>query len=82
LFYALEAFITNSHLTSSAVEDFTTNFGEDEQGLKDYLADIAKKKLPYADVQEGFDATVVALKANEAINKRQKIAIQKDWFVI
>jgi hypothetical protein len=30
--------------------------------------------------QEGFEATVLALKANEAAVKKEKIVFQNEWF--
>jgi hypothetical protein len=30
--------------------------------------------------REGFDATVVAIKANEAINSNKRIQFEKEWF--
>jgi predicted dehydrogenase len=79
---ALEAFIANTGVVMTAVEDFTSNFGENAQGLQDYLKSVSKSRLPAADYKDGFEATVVAITANEAILKNQKIAFQKEWFQI
>jgi hypothetical protein len=49
--------------------------------MKEYLADISKKsRVVGAGYREGFEATVVALKANEAILNGSKIHFKKEWF--
>ena len=35
---------------------------------------------PCAVLKDGFEAAIIAIKANEAILKNQKIAFQKEWF--
>lgn len=81
---ALEAFITNSNTLIAGVEDFVATYGENAKGLKEYLAGLAKEKsrIPAAGYQEGFEAVVTALKANEAILSKEKITFQKEWFEI
>jgi len=80
LHHALETFIANSGTVGAAVDDFTANFGEDAKALKEYLAKLAKDALPAAGYQDGYDATVIALKSNEAITKGEKVTFQKEWF--
>jgi hypothetical protein len=41
-----------------------------------------KTRRPAAGYQEGFEATVVAIKANEAILKGQKIELPKEFFQV
>jgi predicted dehydrogenase len=82
LHFALAAFILNTGVVNTGVEDFTSNFGGDAKALQEYLAGLSKSKLPAAGWQEGFEATVTAIKANEAILKGQKIAMQAEWFEI
>jgi len=80
---ALEAFINNTSLIATGVEDFASNFDvNDTAALKTYLADIAKNKMAAAGFKEGFEATVTVLKANEAILKGQKIVFEQKWFEI
>jgi predicted dehydrogenase len=79
---ALEAFLYNSHLIGNGVTDFVSTFGNDDAALKDYLADLGKNKLPAATGLEGFEATVMALKANEAIRNRQRLIYQDEWFQV
>jgi hypothetical protein len=80
LHFALASFIQNSRVTANGVRDFVAAYGADAEGLPDYLGGLSKARLPAAGYQEGFDATVTAIKANEAITKGQKIALQKEWF--
>jgi predicted dehydrogenase len=82
LHYALEAFVKNSNVVATGVEDFVSNFGDSTDGLRDYLAGLSKSRLPAAGYQEGFAATVSVIKANEAITKGQRIVMQKEWFDI
>jgi len=82
LFYALQAFITNSWSLGAGVEDFTTNFGNDPKGLREYVATLEKGRVNAAGYIQGFEATVMAIKANEAIAKGHRIVLQNEWFEI
>jgi hypothetical protein len=78
LHYALKSFITNSGKTADAVKNFISSYGADADGLPETLA--ALKRLPAAGYLEGFEATVTAIKTNEAIVKGAKIEISKEAF--
>ena len=79
LFYSLENFLSNANDLGGAVEDFASSFDvNDAAALKKYLADI--RLQPYAGYKEAFESTVVALKANEAITKGQKVVFKPEWF--
>jgi predicted dehydrogenase len=83
LYYAMEAFLANTELISSAVEDFVSTFDpNDTKALREYLAGIQKNKLPAATYTDGFNATVLAIKANEAVVKKDTVKFEKDWFEI
>lgn len=83
LYYALEAFIANSGVVGTGVADFISSFGaDDEAALKEYLADLQKSKLPYAGFQEGYEATVLALKGHEATVTGQRIVLKDEWFLL
>lgn len=82
LFYALQAFVSNSYAHQSAVEDFTALFGDDAEALNDYLKETNEKKQPCADYKIGYEAAVTAIKANEAINTGKRIEYKKEWFEI
>jgi|TARA_B100001540_G_C15803069_1_gene640785 predicted dehydrogenase len=79
LFYSLEAFAYNSHQVRSAVKDFTDTFGEaDADTLRDFLKeqlDGTNSLLPAASAAEGYTATVIGLKANEAVQTGKQIEI-------
>jgi predicted dehydrogenase len=83
LYYALEAFVVNTDLTKTGVEDFTSNFGsDDEKALVAYLADVAKNRMPAADWKDGYEATATAIKAQEAIIKGSRIELKDELFNI
>jgi predicted dehydrogenase len=83
LYYALEAFLTNADLTKTGVDEFIATYGEgEESALTDYLKDIFKNYLPAAGWKEGYEATVIAVKAHEAIMKGAKIQIPDELFNI
>jgi hypothetical protein len=81
---SLSAFITNSGVVAKGAEDFTANYGEDADALRDYLLGptITKARRDAAGWKEGLESTVLALKANEAITKRQRIVVDKAWFEV
>jgi predicted dehydrogenase len=79
LYSALDAFISNAHETEIAVEDFKDSYDlSDVKALQEYLAGI--KKMPAAGFQEGLEASVIAIKANEAILQGTKINLSSDLF--
>jgi len=80
LYYALEAFLSNCAEVTSAVEDFKTMFNPaDKASLATTLHSFTLSK-PYATYQDGYAATVLALKANEAVNGNKRIELNKEWF--
>jgi hypothetical protein len=67
----------------AAVEDFISGFGEsDRAALAAYVADATKAKAPAAGWREGYQATVLALKANESVLTGKKIVIAKEWLEV
>ena len=81
LYYALENFTSNIGVITAATEDFISSFGDsDPQALADHLAE--RKKKHAAGWQEGYEATVLAIKANEAILKKQRIVLEPALFEI
>lgn len=82
--YALSNFITNTNLIKSGVEDYSSAFDvNDKAAMKEYLDDIQKKsRVPAAGWQEGYEATVVSIVANEAITKGKRIQFEKAWFEV
>ncbi|MGN6385494.1 MAG: Gfo/Idh/MocA family protein [Verrucomicrobiota bacterium] len=83
LYYALEAFLNNTSLIHTGVEDFTSNYGsDDENALQEYLADILKARKPAADWKDGYDATVTVIKSHEAIMKGTRIELPDELYNI
>ena len=79
LYHALEAFLSNCAEVSAAVEDFKTMFNpSDKAALATKLQALTPR--PYANYQDGYAATVLALKANEAVNGNKRIELNKEWF--
>ncbi len=82
LHYALEAFTANVGQLGAAVKDFIDNFGDGD--LK-ALADNLKSLKPYgpaANWRDGLDATILGIKANEAVVQQKKILVEKELFDI
>lgn len=74
LYYALGNFLRNAADVSAAVEDFTSTFGgDDPDALAEHLGKIHRQ--PAAGWQEGYQATVIAIKANEAILSGKRIEL-------
>jgi predicted dehydrogenase len=83
LYFALEAFLHNVHTISDGVTDFTDNFdATDKQALKEYLGSLSKSLMPAATIAEGFRATVLAIKANEAVMGQKRIELPSQIFAI
>ena len=81
--YALEAFIANSDAVGTGVEDFAASFNvNDTKALREYLTGLAKNLSPFAGYKEGLEATVTAIKANEAIVTKQKVIFKDEWFAL
>ena len=81
LYYALEAFTSRAAYQTKDVKDFGENYPDgDAQALADYLKSLQKLRKPAATWQDGLDATVMGIIANQAAIKQQKIAFEKEWF--
>jgi len=79
LFFALESFLNNVNTINAAIEDYTGTYGaSDKAGLEKYLAE--RKLAPAASYTDGYVATVLAIKANEAIQRGAKVALPKEVF--
>lgn len=83
LYYAMEAFIRNTDLARTGVDDFTTNFGADDlDAMAAYLVDILKDRAPAADYKAGFEATAMAIAAHEAVRKGTRIELTDEWLTL
>jgi len=85
--FAFEAFITNCGTVGKEVKNFLgSKVSDDPDDLREYLGTVKQTHAwkGAAGWQEGLEATVLALKANEAIIKGggTKIQIEKAWFEV
>jgi predicted dehydrogenase len=79
LYFALESFLNNVNTIASAVEDFADTLdSSDKTALEKYLGDL--KRLPAASALDGYAATVLAIKAQEAVVRGTKVALEKELF--
>jgi len=78
IYNALQNFLRNANDLTAAAEDFTSSYGDDPAGLIEHLAKVGRQ--PAASALEGFQATVTAIKANEAIVSGKKLAFQREWY--
>ena len=79
LYHALEAFLSNCLETDEMVADFTSSFpNADKAALAESLKAIEFHKA--ATYAEGYAATVLALKANEAVIQGTRLELKKEIF--
>lgn len=79
LYSALEAFLRNTNELNAAIEDFISVFGSDDTAaLAEHIAKIHRS--PAAGYLEGFQATVTAIKANDAITTGERIVLKPEWY--
>jgi len=82
--YALQCFMANAGEIGGAVRDYEELFGADDSAeYRSNLADarkLALSKHPAAGWEEGLEATVLAIKANEAALLKQKLELKKEFF--
>jgi predicted dehydrogenase len=79
LYSALETFLRNAGELDAAIEDFTSIYGADDpNALAEHL--LKFHRTPAAGYLEGYQATVTAIKANEAITTGQRIVLKPEWY--
>ena len=83
IYFAMDSFLTNAELIGNGVEEFASTFDvNDSKALKEYVASLQKYKQPAATYVDGFEAAVLAIKANEAVMKKGTVKFEKEWFEI
>jgi predicted dehydrogenase len=82
LHHSLKAFIDNSYSTAASVSAFFAAMGDGADGLGEQLASQSKYRKPAAGYKEGYEATVTAIKVNEAVMRAGKIELPKELFEI
>ena len=79
---ALEAFIGNCAEFSLVVEDYNSTYDpKDNAAFAQYATEFFKPR-PAATWREGLDATVIAIKANEAAVSGKRIEFKPEWFEV
>jgi predicted dehydrogenase len=84
IYAAINSFLANAELIATGIENFNDAYDpKDLKGLREYLAGLFQKsKLPAATWQDGYEATVTAIKANEAVVKKGVVKFEKEWFEV
>jgi len=77
---AFENFARNCAEMDVQTEEFISTYGDDKEAMKTELGKLQKKLRPAASYLEGFQATVTAIKANEAVVTRKRVEIKKDLY--
>ena len=78
---AFENFARNCAEMEVATEEFISSYGaDDKEAMKTELGKLQKKLRPAASYLEGYQATVTAIKANEAVVTRKRVEIKKDLY--
>jgi predicted dehydrogenase len=82
LYYALDAFADRAGRLQDEVSKRAEIYSdEDAASLAAYLKTVsALNSKPAANWQDGLEATVMAIIANQAAVKKQKINFEKEWF--
>ncbi len=80
LHWALKSFLKNSDIVETGVKNFHDLYGDDAEGLKDNMDKLPKAHA--AGYKEGFEATVLAIKANEAVVGGKTIKLTPELFAI
>ncbi len=77
---ALTNFLRNTGDYIAATEDYKTNFGDDQDGLIETLGKVLRR--PGAGYQEGFQATVTVIKANEAVLGNTRVTFTPELYAL
>jgi len=82
LYYALDAFTDKAGRQNKEIKLFYETYPDGSVAdLLDQLKSVpALRNKPAANWQNGLDATVMAIIANQAAIKKQKVTFENDWF--
>jgi predicted dehydrogenase len=82
LYQALGNFLANVFDQEAAIQSFVDSFGADDEAA--LMAQLEKetvpRRKPFASALDGFQATVTAIKANEAILSGQRLEFKDEWY--
>jgi predicted dehydrogenase len=78
---ALESFVGNATEFPAEVAAYIDAYGpiDDRATFEKHMSENYKPR-PAATFMDGYVATVIALKSNEAVIKREKVVFKKEWF--
>lgn len=84
LFAALNKFLVNSADLSDGIQNAADTYSDDKEAAAKYVADILAgfkaAQRSAADYLEGYQATVTAIKANEAAVTGKRIEMNPEWY--
>jgi len=79
IYHALNAFVGNAAEVTNSVAAYKESFASvGKKEVAEYLATL--KLVPAAGIQDGYNATVLAIKANEAVVNGGRVELKKEWF--
>ena len=83
-YHALKYFLSNCSEVIKETADFKSNFeGASQQELGEHILSLKigqNTDRPAAGYLDGYTATVIALKVNEAVNTGKRVEFKKEWF--
>jgi predicted dehydrogenase len=83
LYFAMDSFLDNAHMVVTDIEDFIATYDpKDIKGLKEYITGHQKNRKPAATFKDAFEASVITIKANEAVAKKGMVKFDPAWFEI
>lgn len=81
-YQSLKNFLSNVFDQDAAIQGFVDSYGADDEAA--LMAELEKttipRRKPGASALEGFQATVTAIKANEAILSGQRLEFKDEWY--
>jgi len=82
LYQAMQNFLLNAYDQDAAIKNFVETYGADDDAA--LMAELEKttvvRRQPGASALEGFQATVTAIKANEAILSGKRLEFKDEWY--
>lgn len=82
IYQSLRNFLSNVFDQDAAIQGFVDSYGADDEAA--LMAELEKttipRRKPGASALEGFQATVTAIKANEAILSGQRLEFKDEWY--
>jgi hypothetical protein len=82
LYLALQNFVSNVFEQEAGIKSFVEAYGGgDEAALREHLEqEVLPRRKPAAGAIEGLNATITAIKANEAIVKKARLEFKDEWY--